>query len=133
MIEMRSRLGGCRKGGGSKQQTGLQFLSLAAGRDKGPVEFRTLCLPVGRDKSWSPVCCFDPPPLLTTTAHITPRFHPRYGNPRHVEGFHGFWKGCYGNVVVGFCRVLWVLKVFVWNCQAFSLDIERFEKDLGGF
>ena len=30
MIEMWCRLGGCCKGGWSKQQTGLQFLSLAA-------------------------------------------------------------------------------------------------------
>ena len=36
--------------GGSKQQTGLQFLSLAAGTGKRPIEIRTLSLPCGRDK-----------------------------------------------------------------------------------
>ena len=34
--------GGCCKGGGSKQQAGLQFLSLGAGRNKGPVEISAL-------------------------------------------------------------------------------------------
>ena len=49
MVEMRRRLGGCCRWG-AKQQTGLQFLSLAAGRDKGPVEIKTLSLLAGRHK-----------------------------------------------------------------------------------
>ena len=41
-------------GGVSIQQTGLQFLSLAAGKDKGPIQIRTLSLPAGRDKNCNP-------------------------------------------------------------------------------
>ena len=90
MIEMRCRLGGRCKGG-SKQQTGLQFLSLAAGRDKGPVEIRTLSLPAGRDKNWSSSVALTT--LFTTTAHITPRVHPRHANLRNVEGFSWILDG----------------------------------------
>ena len=41
-------------GGVSIQQTGLQFLSLAAGKDKGSIQIRTLSLRAGRDKNCNP-------------------------------------------------------------------------------
>ena len=63
-------------GGGSKQQTGLQFWSLPVGRDKVLIPTRPLSLPVARDQNWSPVCCFDPPPFTTTTQ---PRQHFDHG------------------------------------------------------
>ena len=87
MIEMLSRLGGCCKGGG-KQQTGLQFWFLATGRGKGPVEIRTLSLPTGRDQNWSPVCCFDPPPLQQppTLNHVST---PGMGIREIQKGLHG--------------------------------------------
>ena len=61
MTEMRCRLGGCCKGGGSKQQTGLHLLSLPQGRDKVLISMGSLPVPAARDKKWSPVCCLEPP------------------------------------------------------------------------
>ena len=53
--------------GGSTQQAGLQFLSLPQGRDKGPIQIRTLSLPCGRDKTGAPSVVLTPPPCTTTT------------------------------------------------------------------
>ena len=49
--------------GGSTQQAGLQFLSLPQGRDKGPIQIRTLSLPCGRDKTGAPSVVLTPPPV----------------------------------------------------------------------
>ena len=87
MIEMRCRLGGCCKGGGSKTQTGLHFLSLPQGRDKVLISMGPLSLPRGRDKNWSPVCCFHPPPVYNN--------RPHYRNLQNPEGvLMGFERAC---------------------------------------
>ena len=54
-------------GGGVKTTDGLQFLSLPTGGDKVLISTGPLSLPAARDKNWSPVRCFDPPPFTTTT------------------------------------------------------------------
>ena len=73
---------------------------VAAGRETGPIEIRTLSLPAGTDKHWSPVCCFDT--SFTTTADTTPHFHPNYGNLQSVDGFHQRDLKLTGNVVIEF-------------------------------
>ena len=122
---MRCRLGGCCKGGDQNSRRGSSLLSLAAARDKRPVEIRTLSLPFGRDKSWSPTCCFDPPPTL----HQVPPQVLESATCRRVfmdlvlmlswdsAGFYDFW-GFEG-----------VCPEFRW----LSLDIERFQGHLEGF
>ena len=82
----------CCKGGGSKQQTGLQFLSLPQGIDKVLISMGPLSLPCGRDKNWNPVCCFDPP-FYNNRPHYT-TFPHRYGNLQNPEGvLMGFETG----------------------------------------
>ena len=90
MIEMRRGLGGC-CGRGGHNRRGSSF-SLAAGRDKGPIEIRTLSLPAGRDKTGAPFVVFDTPPSQQppTLHHIsTPSmgiYEVKMGLPRVLQG-----------------------------------------------
>ena len=60
------------EGGGSKQQTGLQVVFLAADMDRGPVEIRTLSvtLPAARETG-PPSVVSTPPSLLHSRLHYT--------------------------------------------------------------
>ena len=116
MIDVRCGLGGCCKGGGSKQQTGLQLLSLAAGGDKGPVEIGALSHPAGRNKNCSRVCCFDTPPPL-----------PRYNSTLHHVSIPGM------AILEIQKRFSWVLKGFVWSVEGSYVMLKGFSGSLNGF
>ena len=106
-VETWCKVGGCcKREGGQNNTRGSSFCLHRQVENKGPVIIRTLSLPAGRDKHWSPVCCLQIDP------------YPVYNNHPAYTAFLSWGRCClnHGLHASKLCRHP------MWSPEAFPID-----------